>query len=87
MPRINDRLHLYPRFQWAALRGPEPRHDGESGGDEDIRRISPHYHFKCAESESDEGGPATECMGVEKRKNAIVGFGVHRHGSQKTKQT
>lgn len=32
VPRINDRLHLYPRFQWAALRGPEPRHEGESEG-------------------------------------------------------
>lgn len=32
VPGINDRLHLYPRFQWAALRGPEPRHEGESEG-------------------------------------------------------
>lgn len=42
--RINDRLHLYLSFQWAELRGPEPRHER----DEDIRRISPHYHFKCS---------------------------------------
>lgn len=48
--RINDRLHLYLSFQWAELRGPEPRHER----DEDIRRISSHYHFKCSESEADE---------------------------------
>lgn len=29
-----------------------PRHEGKR--DEDIRRISPHYHFKCSESEAEE---------------------------------
>lgn len=51
---INDRLHLYPLFQWAAPSSSEPLYEGER--DEDIRRISPHYHFKCSGSEADEGG-------------------------------
>lgn len=49
--RINDRLHLYPSFRLAELRGP----DHQRARDEDIGRISPHYHFKCSASEADEG--------------------------------
>lgn len=75
--RINDRLHLYLSFQWAELRGPKPRHEGER--DEDIRRISPHYHFKCSESEADEGGRENK-RGARKKER--VGFRVQRHGSQ-----
>lgn len=88
VPGINDRLHLYLSFQWAELRGPEPRHEGER--DEDIRRISPHYHFKCSASEADEGGRKNKGgergreggKGVGGRKKARVGFRVQRHGSR-----
>lgn len=82
--RINDRLHLYLSFQWAELRGPKHRHEGER--DEDIRRISPHYHFKCSESEADEGGRKNKRgvrEGGRKREWAFVCRGTDR----KTKRT
>ena len=77
--RINDRLHLYRSFQWAELRGPEPRHERER--DEDIRRISAHYHFKCSESEADEGERENK-RGAREGGRERVGFHVQRHGSQ-----
>lgn len=82
--RINDRLHLYLSFQWAEPRGPKPRHEGER--DEDIRRISPHYHFKCSESEAAEGGRENKRgarEGGRKREWAFVCRGTDR----KTKRT
>lgn len=57
-----------------------PRHEGER--DEDIRRISPHYHFKCSESEADEGERENKRGVSEGRKKERVGFHVQRHGSQ-----
>lgn len=51
--------------------------------DEDIRRISPHYHFKCSGSEADEGG-SKRIKGEQAREEEReqVGFRVQRHGSQ-----
>lgn len=78
---INDRLHLYPLFQWAAPSSFEPLYEGER--DEDIRRISPHYHFKCSGSEADEGGrERIKGEQVREEEREQVGFRVQRHGLQ-----
>lgn len=65
--------------------------ESESERDEDIRRIAPHFHFKCWESKADAGERENKSGAREggrrkrerrERERERVAFHVQRHGTQ-----